>query len=59
VNILNIESRPAPDRIWEYLFFMDLDGHREEERVGGCLREMAGRTAFIKHLGSYPKGDLP
>jgi chorismate mutase/prephenate dehydratase len=59
VNILSMESRPAQDRMWEYLFFLDLEGHKKEKRIADCLGEMAGRTSFIKHLGSYPKGELP
>jgi chorismate mutase/prephenate dehydratase len=59
VNIMSMESRPAQDRMWEYLFFLDLEGHRTEKRISDCLGEMAGRTSFIKHLGSYPKGELP
>lgn len=59
VNIMSMESRPAQDRMWEYLFFLDLEGHKNEKRIADCLAEMAGRTSFIKHLGSYPKGELP
>lgn len=59
VNILSMESRPLQERMWEYLFFLDLEGHRKEDRVAGCLRDMTGLTAFIKILGSYPRGELP
>lgn len=58
VNILSIESRPAQDRLWEYLFFLDIEGHRQEERIAGCLLEMEGRISFLKVLGSYPKGEV-
>lgn len=57
INILSIESRPAHDRLWEYLFFLDLEGHRQEGHIAKCLREMEGRTSWIKLLGSYPKGE--
>ena len=57
INLLRIESHPLRDRKWEYLFFADLAGHREDEPVAGCLREMAAHTTFIKILGSYPRGE--
>jgi len=59
VNIMSMESRPAQDRMWEYLFFIDIEGHKDENRITDCLKNMADRTSFIKHLGSYPKGELP
>jgi chorismate mutase / prephenate dehydratase len=58
VNILSIESRPAKDRMWEYLFFLDLEGHRKDAGAAKGLRELEARTAFLKVLGSYPKGDV-
>ncbi len=57
VNIMSIESRPAQNRKWEYLFFLDLEGHRKEPRIAGCIGEMEGLTSFLKVLGSYPKGE--
>ena len=57
INLLRIESHPLRDRKWEYLFFADLAGHREDEPVAGCLREMANTTTFIKVLGSYARGE--
>jgi chorismate mutase / prephenate dehydratase len=59
VNIMSIESRPVQNREWEYLFFVDIEGHRREKRVAECIREMEGRTAFLKLLGSYPRGETP
>jgi prephenate dehydratase len=43
--------------MWEYLFFADFTGHREDEPVRTCLQDLAGRTTFIKILGSYPRGE--
>jgi len=57
INLMRIESHPLRDRRWEYLFFADLAGHREEDPVRGCLQEMEGTTTFIKILGSYPRGE--
>jgi chorismate mutase / prephenate dehydratase len=54
INLSKIESRPAKRRPWKHVSFVDLDGHRESEAVGGVLREIAERTVFLKVLGSYP-----
>jgi chorismate mutase/prephenate dehydratase len=56
INLTRIESCPMRDRMWEYLFFVDFAGHVEEEKTRICLRELEGRTAFLKILGSYPRG---
>ena len=56
LNLLKIESYPLPERIWEYLFFLDFSGHREDEKVRHCLRELEKITTFVKILGSYPYG---
>ena len=57
INLLRIESHPLRERKWEYLFFADLAGHREDKPVAGCLLEMANHTTFIKVLGSYARGE--
>ncbi len=58
VNLSKIESRPVKKRPWEYVFFVDIEGHRKEERVFKALKELAEQTAFLKILGSYPKGKI-
>lgn len=55
INLTKIESRPTRQRPWEYYFFVDFEGHLEEERVKSALVELAKQTTFIKILGSYPK----
>jgi len=55
INISKIESRPLRGRSWEYLFFVDLEGHREDTRVKRALAALAHRTLFLKVLGSYPE----
>jgi chorismate mutase / prephenate dehydratase len=57
LNLLRIESFPMRDRMWEYLFFVDFAGHEAEEKAQKCLDELRNRTAFLKVLGSYPRGD--
>ncbi len=58
LNLLKIESYPLPDRMWEYLFFVDFSGHQEDEKVRNCLQDLDKVTTFIKVLGSYPSGDI-
>jgi chorismate mutase / prephenate dehydratase len=58
LNLLKIESYPVPDRMWEYLFFVDFSGHREDGKVRQCLEELEQSTTFLKVLGSYPSGEV-
>ena len=57
INLTRIESCPMRDRMWEYLFFADFAGHIAEEKAQECLRELRNRTASLKVLGSYPRGE--
>lgn len=59
VNMLRIESHPIRERAWEYLFFVDFDGHAGDSKIQRCLRAMEQETTFIKLLGSYPAGGGP
>lgn len=54
INMTKIESRPTRRKVWEYLFFMDLEGHQEDDRLKKALEEVKGRCMFLKVLGSYP-----
>jgi chorismate mutase/prephenate dehydratase len=51
-----LESRPARTARWEYLFYVDLEGHQHDANVAAALRELADEAAFMKNLGSYPAG---
>lgn len=55
INLTRIESRPAPDKLWEYDFFVDFEGHVEDSLVKEALMDLRERTTFLKVLGSYPK----
>jgi chorismate mutase / prephenate dehydratase len=56
INLTKIESRPSRRRPWEYVFFLDLQGHRAEAKVADALERLAdGRT--VRVLGSYRKAD--
>ncbi|HXF94186.1 MAG TPA: prephenate dehydratase [Nitrospiraceae bacterium] len=54
INMTKIESRPSRRKAWEYIFFVDIEGHVEEDRVRKALEEVKGRCLFMKVLGSYP-----
>lgn len=54
VSMSRIESRPARTGLWEYLFFVDIVGHREDPGVKAALDELAAKAPFLKLLGSYP-----
>jgi chorismate mutase/prephenate dehydratase len=59
INLTRIESYPMKDRLWKYLFFVDLVGHRGEKKIKKCLAEVQGAAALFKVLGSYPQGEEP
>lgn len=54
VSMTRFESRPARTGSWEYNFFVDLEGHAQEEKVALALAELKEHAAFFKLLGSYP-----
>jgi len=54
VSMSRLESRPARTGLWEYLFFVDLDGHCDDPEVAAALAELRQRAPFLKLLGSYP-----
>lgn len=55
VNLTKIESRPVKKKAWEYLFFLDLEGHLTDPPISKALDELRMRASYIKILGSYPK----
>jgi chorismate mutase/prephenate dehydratase len=58
INMTKIESRPSRKKAWEYVFFIDLIGHVEDEPVKKILDEIAEHCIELKVLGSYPQGDV-
>lgn len=54
INLTRIESRPAKRNLGDYVFFVDLLGHREEPRLKECLEAVRNQAATFKMLGSYP-----
>ncbi len=57
INLNKIESRPAKTRIGQYLFFVDIDGHIEDDKIIEALQDLQGLAEEIRVLGSYPKYD--
>jgi len=57
VSLTRIETRPSRNDMWSYVFFIDFEGHRDDEAVRKVFEELAGRAVKIKNLGSYPRGD--
>ncbi|MFH1647296.1 MAG: prephenate dehydratase [Chloroflexota bacterium] len=55
INLTKLESRPTRHQPWEYNFYMDVSGHREEENVAGALKSLEEHAVFVRILGSYPK----
>lgn len=58
ISMTNIESRPSRSGVWEYVFFVDIDGHHENEALSEAIEEMEASSALVKILGSYPKAVL-
>jgi len=58
VSMSRIESRPARTGQWEYLFYVDLEGHLSEPRVAQALAELKEKAPFVKVFGSYPAADF-
>ena len=55
VNLTKIESRPTRQRPWEYNFYLDFEGHREDTASREALGKLEQTALFVKVLGSYPK----
>ena len=58
VGMTRLESRPARTGRWEYLFYVDIEGHQQDANLAEALRELAQEAAYIKNLGSYPAGTV-
>lgn len=55
INLSKIESRPSRRGLWDYNFFLDLEGHQRDAAVAAALDEVRSRASFFKVLGSYPR----
>ncbi|MEZ4560677.1 MAG: prephenate dehydratase [Caldilineaceae bacterium] len=54
INLTKLESRPRRNRPWQYVFYLDFDGHWEDANCRDALVSLLNRAAFVKLLGSYP-----
>ncbi len=55
INLTRIESRPTRRQLGTYIFWLDIQGHRDDPPVAEALREVAGMTHWLRVLGSYPR----
>jgi chorismate mutase / prephenate dehydratase len=57
INLTKIESRPSKRKAWEYFFFIDCDGHAQDERVAKAIALLEKECSYVKVLGSYPNAE--
>jgi chorismate mutase/prephenate dehydratase len=58
ISMTRIESRPSRRGMWDYVFFIDFEGHRDTPNVAQAIAELEKAASFVKVLGSYPKAVL-
>ena len=54
VSMTKLESRPSRTGLWEYVFYVDIEGHQSDAKVAAALAQLKQIAAFVKVLGSYP-----
>lgn len=59
INLAKLESRPRRNRPWQYVFYLDFEGHWQDERCSQALLGLLNRAAFVKLLGSFPAAAQP
>ncbi|MFN2131762.1 MAG: prephenate dehydratase [Anaerolineae bacterium] len=59
INLTKIESRPRRNRPWQYLFYLDFEGHWQDTAAEAALMGLLRRSSFVKLLGSYPAATTP
>ncbi len=57
VNLTKIESRPSRRKAWEYIFFVDMEGHTEDKGLKRAINEVKKECLYLKVLGSYPSAE--
>jgi chorismate mutase/prephenate dehydratase len=58
VDLTRLQSRPSRSSGWNYIFFVDIKGHIQEDNIQKALKEVSDSAAELKVLGSYPVGVL-
>ena len=59
INLTKIESRPFRKKPWEYIFFIDIEGHMDDSVVKKAINSLTSHSQFMKVLGSYPRSVTP
>jgi prephenate dehydratase len=59
INLTKIESRPRLNRPWQYIFYLDFEGHSQDAPCEAALIGLLRRSSFVKMLGSYPAATTP
>jgi len=57
INLTKIESRPSKRKAWQYLFFIDCDGHVQDAKVAKVIALLEKECSYVKVLGSYPNAE--
>lgn len=58
INLTKIESRPSRTKAWDYIFFVDLEGHADDPEVKAALKEVEEGCRYFQLMGSYPRADV-
>ncbi|MBL8994728.1 MAG: prephenate dehydratase, partial [Spirochaetia bacterium] len=58
INMSKIVSRPSQRKAFEYSFFIELEGHRDDPKLAGCLAEIEKKSTFFRLVGSYPRSKM-
>jgi prephenate dehydratase len=59
INFTKLESRPRPNRPWQYIFYLDFEGHCQEPHCEAAMMGLLRRSSSVKLLGSYPAAVMP
>jgi len=55
INLNRLDARPSGRQVWDYVFFLDIEGHIEEPKVAQAIEQLKKDCMFLKVLGSYPR----
>jgi chorismate mutase/prephenate dehydratase len=55
INLNRLDARPSGRKVWDYVFFLDMEGHIEDEKVAAAIERLRQDCMFLKVLGSYPR----
>ena len=55
INLTKLESRPSKSKPWEYVFYVDFEGHSDDKIYQEAIKELQRKATFVKILGSYPQ----